>query len=141
MILKMESWKNLKVLVAEDDLIYSMIISKYLEPTGIHIVKASNGKEAVELCKNDQFDLILMNIYMPVMDGFEATKEIRGFNKDVVIIAETEYSNIRERCLSSGFTDYIHKPFTQYELNKIMEKHISNSSCKLKLFFKKFMSI
>jgi two-component system, sensor histidine kinase len=135
----MESWKNLKVLVVEDDLLYSLMISKFLEPTGIEIVTASDGKEAVEHCKNEKFDIIIMNIYMPVMDGFEATKEIRGFNSDIAIIAETEYSDLKKQCLSKGFTDYIHKPYTQYELIKIMEKHISNSSCKFKLFFKKFM--
>jgi CheY-like chemotaxis protein len=120
----MESWKNLKVLVVEDDPVFSVLISIYLEPMGIKIINASDGKKAVDLCKNEQYDLILMNIYMPVMDGFEATREIRGFNNEVVIIAETEYSNIRERCLAAGFTDYIHKPFSRDELIKLIKKYI-----------------
>ena len=109
----MENWKHLKILVAEDNKIQSFVISKLLADTGIQITSASNGKEAADLCANEKFDIILMNIKMPLMDGFEATKEIRKFNKDVAIIAETNYGGIRERCLSEGFEDYIRKPFSK----------------------------
>jgi CheY-like chemotaxis protein len=120
----MENWKHLRILVVEDNAINSFIISKFLETTGVQITHAANGKIAVELCNKEPFDIILMNIKMPVMDGFEATKEIRTFNKDVIIIAHTNYGNIREKCLEFGFNDYIRKPFNKDELTGIIKKFI-----------------
>jgi CheY-like chemotaxis protein len=120
----MENWKHLKILVAEDNKIQSFVISRLLADTGIQITNAFNGKEAVGLIANEKFDIILMNIKMPVMDGFEATKEIRQFNKYVPIIAETNYGGIREKCLEEGFDDYIRKPFSSEAIIEIIKKHI-----------------
>ena len=120
----MENWKHLKILVAEDNRIQSFVINKLLADTGIQITNAFNGKEAVEFSANEKFDIILMNIKMPVMDGFEATKEIRKFNRDVPVIAETNWGGIRERCLENGFDDYIRKPFGREAIIEIIKKHI-----------------
>ena len=122
----MENWKHLKILVVEDNKIQSFVISKLLADTGIKITNASNGKEAVDLIANEKFDIILMNIKMPVMDGFEATKEIRKFNRDVPIIAETNWGGIREKCLEEGFNDYIRKPFSGEAIIEIIKKHIKS---------------
>ncbi len=120
----MDNWKHLKILVAEDNKIQSFVISKLLADTGIQITNAFNGKEAVDLCANEKFDIILMNIEMPVMDGFEATKEIRKFNSEIKIIAETNWGGIRERCIENGFDDYIRKPFSREAIIEIIKKHI-----------------
>jgi hypothetical protein len=122
----MENWKHLKVLVVDDLKIKLFMISKLLKTTQIQITHAENGKIAVELCSNEKFDIILMNILMPVMDGFEATKEIRRFNKDVIIIAQTNYANLLEKCLEGGFNDYIRNPFSKEALIEIIKKHIKS---------------
>jgi CheY-like chemotaxis protein len=120
----METWKHLKILVVEDNKIQSLVISRLLAETGIKITNAFNGKEAVDLCVNEKFDIILMNIQMPVMGGFEATREIRKFNRDVPVIAETNWGGLRERCLENGFDDYIRKPFGREAIIEIIKKHI-----------------
>ncbi len=122
----MEEWKNLKILIVDDDPFLSLLISKYLEPTKIQITHAENGKEAVQLCQNKQFDIVLMNIQMPVMDGFKATIEIRGFNKDIVIIAQTTSHYDSVRFFTGGFTDYIFTPFNPEDLILIIKKNIKH---------------
>jgi CheY-like chemotaxis protein len=120
----MENWKNVKILVAEDEMGNFMLISVLLEETGIQITHAINGNIAVELCKKDQFDVIFMDIRMPVMDGFKATTEIRKINKDIVIIAQTAYAYKREECIGAGFTDYISKPFNEDQLINMLRQYI-----------------
>jgi CheY-like chemotaxis protein len=120
----MENWQHLKVLIVDDLRIKYLVISRFLEATQIQITYAENGKIAVELCSRESFDIILMNILMPVMDGFEATKEIRKFNKDVIIIAQTNYADIREKCLETGFNDYIRNPFSKEDLINLVKQNI-----------------
>jgi len=122
----MKSWNNTKMLVAEDEIGNFMLISFMLEDTGIQIIHAPNGKKAVEFCTNESFDVILMDIKMPLMDGFEATTEIRKFNSDIVIIAQTAYAFKREECIAGGFTDYIPKPFGEEKLIKLLGQYIEN---------------
>lgn len=120
----MENWKNKKVLVVEDEIMNFFFISEILEETGLQIKHAVNGKKAVELCTTEQFDLIFMDIKMPVMNGFEATAEIRKFNKEIVIIAQTAYAFKREECIAAGFTDYVPKPFTQDVLIELFKPYL-----------------
>jgi CheY-like chemotaxis protein len=116
--------KPLKIMLVEDNKIQTFTISKLLAGTNATITHANNGKEAVELCNNEQYDIILMNIKMPVMDGFEAAKEISKFNKNVIIIAQTNYGGIREKCIEGGFNDYIRNPFSKEELIQIIMKNL-----------------
>jgi two-component system, cell cycle response regulator DivK len=122
----MELWKNKKILIAEDEIANYMLLSVLLGPTGIKITHALNGKKAVELCIEEQFDIILMDIKMPGMDGFEATREIRKFNKNTAIIAQTAYAYKREECLAEGFSDYIEKPFNRDSLLKLIKKYVTS---------------
>lgn len=70
----------------------------------------------------------MMDIQMPVMDGFEATRQIRVFNKDVIIVAQTSFvfASDRKRAIDAGYNDYIVKPVLKDELHSLIEKHFSN---------------
>jgi len=117
---------KLKILIAEDDETSEMLIAIGVEKFSKEILKARNGIEAVELCRNKpDVDLILMDIRMPKMDGYEATRQIRKFNKNVVIIAQTAYglSGEREKSIEAGCNDYISKPIKKDELLNLIQKH------------------
>jgi len=115
--------ENINLLVAEDEDFNFQYIEELLLETKIKIIHAINGHKAVEICKNQNINIILMDLKMPIMDGFEATTEIRKFNKTVPIIAQTAYSYKREDCINSGFTDYIAKPFNDEELIKMITQY------------------
>lgn len=118
--------KNLKILIAEDDEASEMLISINISEFSNEIIKAKTGTEAVEICRNNpDIDLILMDIQMPVMNGYEATQQIRQFNKDVVIIAQTAYGLFgdREKALDAGCDDYISKPIKKIELQALIQKY------------------
>ncbi|MDR0932953.1 MAG: response regulator [Victivallales bacterium] len=103
------------ILLAEDIAVNRMIVSMLLEKTLCHIDEAENGQIAVEMAKNGKYDLILMDMQMPVMDGLTATREIRKFNKDVPIIAMTAnaFKEDAERCIEAGMNDHIAKPINR----------------------------
>ncbi len=89
------------------------------------IIHAKNGKETVEICKeNSEIDFILMDLKMPIMNGFEATQIIREFRPDLPIIAQTVYSTReeREKAFSAGCDDFISKPIDEEILNEITNK-------------------
>jgi len=93
---------------------------------GKEILKVETGLGAVEACRqNPDIDLILMDIQMPEMGGYEAAMEIREFNKNVVIIAQTAYglSGDREKAIEAGCNDYIAKPINKDELLATIRKH------------------
>jgi osomolarity two-component system sensor histidine kinase NIK1 len=103
-----------------------------LKKLNCDITPVTNGKEALENFKNNNYDLILMDIMLPEMNGYEITIEIRKFEKlmevknPVTIIALTAntYENDKEKCLSVGMDDYISKPFSAQQLIKTIEKYI-----------------
>jgi PAS domain S-box-containing protein len=118
--------KDLKILIAEDDEISEMLITIDVEKFSKEILKAKNGFEAVEVCRNNpDTDLILMDIQMPVMNGHEATRQIRQFNKDVVIVAQTAFglSGDREKAIEAGCNDFISKPINKAELLSLIQKY------------------
>jgi CheY-like chemotaxis protein len=119
--------KNLKILIAEDDATSEMLISTAMKMFDAKVIKVRTGIEAVETCqKNPDIELVLMDIKMPEMDGYTATRHIRQFNKNVVIIAQTSYalSGDREKALAAGCDDYISKPIDLKKLIALIEKHI-----------------
>jgi len=120
--------KNLKILIAEDDETSEMLITIGIEKFGREILKAKTGLEAVEVCRNNpDTDLILMDIQMPVMNGYDATRQIRQFNKDVVIIAQTAFglSGDREKAIEAGCNDYIAKPINKVKLLSLIQKYFN----------------
>ena len=121
--------KKLKILVAEDEEISDLLITLMLEIFGHEMFHAKDGIEAVELCKtNPDIDLVLMDIKMPGMNGLDATREIRQFNKDVIIIAQTAYAlfNDKNKVLEAGCNDYITKPLKQDLLITLINKYFKD---------------
>ncbi|MFZ1730391.1 MAG: ATP-binding protein [Bacteroidota bacterium] len=118
--------RKLTILIAEDDEVSGLLIEKTVKSYSENIISVSTGSAAVETCReNPEIDLILMDIRMPVMGGYEATKRIREFNKDVVIIAQTAYglSGDREKSMQSGCNDYLAKPIVKAELETLIQKY------------------
>ena len=112
--------KKLKILIVEDDETSQLLLKMEVEAYKKVILLAKNGIEAIELCRsNPDIDLILMDIKLPVMDGYEATRQIRLFNEKVVILAQTAADSLsggRIKALEAGCNDYLSKPFSVYQL-------------------------
>ena len=116
---------GLKILIVEDNEASEQLLEIAIRKFSKEILKASTGIEAVEVCLNNpDIDLILMDIKMPEMDGYEATRQIRQFNKDVVIIAQTAFALIgdREKSLEVGCNEYITKPIKKDELSNMINR-------------------
>lgn len=119
--------RKLKILIAEDDAISEEYISIMLKKFGKVIISAKNGIEAVAACRqNPDIDLVLMDIQMPELNGYEATQQIREFNKDVYIIAQTAYAlrGDKEKAIAAGCNDYLAKPILACDLKEKINKFI-----------------
>jgi PAS domain S-box-containing protein len=120
--------RKLKILIVEDDKTSEVLLIKLTENFTGEFLKAATGVEAVKAClKNPDIDLVLMDIVMPEMDGYEATRKIREFNKEVVIIAQTAYAleGDREKAIEAGCNDYISKPISRIQLRKMVNNLFS----------------
>ncbi|MEI6060614.1 MAG: PAS domain S-box protein [Bacteroidota bacterium] len=118
--------KDLKILVVDDDDISRLLISKAVKIYSNEVLKVESGARAVEACRNNPgLDLVMMDIKMPGMDGYEATRRIRQFNDKVVIIAQTAFGETenREIAILAGCNDYITKPINIALLKKLMQHH------------------
>src|SRR5437667_3379113 len=120
-----ESRRSLRVLLAEDNPVNQQVAVAMLVKRGHEVHVASNGREALHAVEERDYDVVLMDIQMPEMDGFEATHAIRALpkGKDLQIIGLTAHALLgeRERCLSRGMTDYLAKPFKAHELFALVE--------------------
>ncbi len=120
-----------RILLAEDDATNQRVAMLMLKRLGYSANVVSNGREAIQAIKRHKYDLVLMNIVMPEMDGLEATREIRklGYNK-IKIIAITAYvfPGAKEMCLEAGMNDYIPKPVRINDLANALEKYQPNIS-------------
>ena len=118
--------KKLKILIVEDDEKSEVLITIIVKIFNKEILKARTGAAAVDLCRNNpDIDLVLMDIEMPGMNGYEATGQIRQFNKDVIIIAQTAYAltGDREKAIAAGCNDYIAKPYNKTTLTALLKKY------------------
>jgi CheY-like chemotaxis protein len=117
-----EYLRTKKILIVEDDKSSRLYLNKILEKTGVTLLNAFDGKEAIDTAMADPgIDIILLDIQLPVIDGYGVAKKIREFRNDVIIIAQTAYSLLgdREKIIASGFDDYIVKPIFP---NQLIEK-------------------
>jgi PAS domain S-box-containing protein len=120
--------KNLKILIVEDDEISYSLLTRTLQKISYEVLHAITGVQAIEACRNNpDLDLVLMDIRMPNMDGNEATRQIRQFNKDVIIIAQTAYAftGDKEKSIEAGCNDYISKPINKTLLYELIRKYIN----------------
>src|SRR3989442_1277925 len=127
-----ESRRSLRVLLAEDNPVNQQVAVAMLVKRGHEVHVSSNGREAVDAVRQRDYDVVLMDIQMPEMDGFEATQAIRALpkGKDLPIIGLTAHalSGERERCLSRGMSDYLAKPFKGHELFALVEGSVERGS-------------
>jgi len=123
-----ELLNGITVLIAEDEELNSILITELLRKYNTKIHTAVNGQQAVELFKehSDEIDVVLLDIKMPIMDGYEAISLIRKMSANVPVIAQTAYafSSEREKILNSGFNDYISKPIKQMHFYDILAKNL-----------------
>lgn len=120
-------WKNINVLIVEDEEVNYLYLEKIIMEKKAGTIRAHNGKEAVDICRNNaDIDVILMDLQMPVMDGYEATKLIKQFRSDIPVIAQTAYAqnDDRQKMVRSGFNNYVVKPVTKNRLIHIIEQSL-----------------
>jgi CheY-like chemotaxis protein len=119
--------RGFRILLAEDNLVNQKLAVRLLEKQGHHVQVAGDGREALQKLKEEDFDLVLMDVQMPVMGGFEAAAAVRemekGTGKHIPIVALTAHAikGDRERCLAAGMDGYIAKPIRPQELFELIE--------------------
>lgn len=122
---------DIQALVVEDNLINQRLIKILLQEYNIRVVTASNGQEAVDICNNKDFDIVFMDIDMPVKDGVMATREIKehlrsnGHTMPIIAVTALAMEGDRERLLAEGLDDYLSKPLTRNKLDLILNKYLS----------------
>ncbi len=120
------NWGNKNILIAEDTDINYYFLAEVLKSTNARLIRVNNGKEAVEYCKSNNVDLILMDINMPRMNGFEATRSIKKYRQNIPIIVQTAvgFENEEELSIDAGADDYISKPIDLKSFMNKLEKFL-----------------
>ncbi len=123
-----------RILLAEDNVTNQTVATRLLEKMGFGVVAVANGRDAVRALETGRFDLVFMDVQMPVMDGFDATRAIRSpesavLNRRVPVIAMTAHAlkGDRERCLAAGMDDYLSKPIDPMELANVTERWVGST--------------
>src|SRR6202022_1826283 len=126
-----ESRNHLQILLVEDNAVNRVLAVRLLEKRGHTVAVAGNGKEALAALEKQAFDLVLMDVQMPEMDGFEATAALRekekttGIHLPIIAMTAHAMKGDRERCLAAGMDGYLSKPFQTEELFEAIEKTLS----------------
>jgi two-component system CheB/CheR fusion protein len=121
------SWKAHTLLIVEDVNYNVELIKEMLQPTGISILGAFNGNEAVEMCRqHPEIELVLMDIQIPELNGYEATKQIKSFRPNLPVIAQTAYAlyDDRKKAFDAGCVGYIAKPFNELQLIEVIGRFL-----------------
>jgi len=126
----MDEVKDLKILLAEDNWINQRIAILTFRQLGISIDIASNGQDALDMYRQKKYDLIMMDLQMPVMDGLEATRQIRTIDKEtesihrvyIVALTANAISEMKEDCMKAGMDDFMEKPFQESDLRILLTK-------------------
>jgi PAS domain S-box-containing protein len=122
---------SLRILVAEDNAVNQKLVARLLEKKGHNVKVVVNGREALGALEQGTYDLVLMDMQMPEMDGFEATGELRkrekqtGLHTPIVALTAHAMKGDRERCLEAGMDGYLSKPIRAQELYELLEKYIA----------------
>jgi CheY-like chemotaxis protein/HPt (histidine-containing phosphotransfer) domain-containing protein len=120
---------GIRILVAEDDEINRLVLANLLESEGARLAMADDGRQAVDCVSRagrDAYDIVLMDIQMPQMDGYEATRRIRTLAPDLPVVGQTAHAlaEEREKCLATGMADHIAKPIDIEELVAVVLRHV-----------------
>jgi CheY-like chemotaxis protein len=118
------------ILIAEDESANYSLLTEMLKDTGIRMIWARNGKDAIQICtRNNNIDIILMDIEMPVLNGYDATRLIRRIRPGVPVIAQTAHAMEADKlcCIDAGCNDYIAKPIQMDNLLSVIQKHLQKS--------------
>jgi len=121
-------WAKRIILVVEDEDSNFFLMDRILKRTGVKLIWAKNGMDAIEICKTQSIDVILMDIRMPVMDGYEATQIIKKGHPHIPVIAQTAYAlkGEKEKSLAAGCDNYIAKPINAKELLAMLHQYLDN---------------
>lgn len=120
--------RKLKIVIAEDDEGSAKLLAAIFSKFNHDVIRVNNGLDAVDVClKNSDVDLVLMDIKMPELNGLDATRKIRQFNPDIIIIAQTAFAQIEDHNLAIevGCNDYLTKPIRMDNLLKLIKKYFS----------------
>ncbi|MBL7750242.1 MAG: response regulator, partial [Chitinophagaceae bacterium] len=120
--------RNCRILLVDDVEMNRMVASAVLSDYGVNITEAENGADAIRLLREQPFDLVLMDLQMPVMDGLNATFQIRNELKLTIPVIALTASAMRrdnERCFQVGMNDYVTKPFNEEELVGVIQKNLA----------------
>ncbi len=123
------SQSSFKILVAEDNEINAEVVKTMLEAAGYDVSIVSDGEKAINACIFEQFDLILMDLQMPVMDGLTATVKLKtklNFNKPIIALTANAYVEDREKCKAAGMTDFLSKPIDKVSLLSMIQKYLKD---------------
>lgn len=120
-------WTQKRILICEDSKDNQTLIRAYLAKIGVTADIANNGEEGLQFCEKKNYDLILMDMQMPILDGFAATKKLRelGFKKPIVALTGYAMKQDREKCLAAGCSGFLPKPFTSDELYRALMIYLS----------------
>jgi len=124
----LKSMCELNVLIVDDEVVSTDLLEAYLEDEVKSISFTKSGLKAVEICRNNpSIDVVLMDIRLIDLDGYEATRKIRKFNKEILIIAQTAYALVgdQEKALAAGCNDYISKPIDKDYFMSVLKKHLT----------------
>ncbi len=123
-------WSGKHILIAEDEFLNFEVLRNYLKPTNVRISHARHGFEILEMVKVFKFDLIIMDIKMPQMDGIDTIQELRKLSNKIPVIAQTAHASESQRInfLQMGFAEFLLKPINKYELYQIIDKIFMLSS-------------
>ncbi|MBH8557612.1 PAS domain S-box protein [Hymenobacter negativus] len=112
-----------RILLVEDNLFNRMLATSFLSNAGMSVTEATNGQAAVELARSEAFDLILMDVQMPIKNGYEATRILRqelGLAVPIIALTANAITGERDKCLAAGMNDYLTKPFQEFSLLKMV---------------------
>ena len=127
---KRMKWNNKIILIAEDDDMNYLLLVEQLKTTGVKILRAKTGQEAIDICLSHNPDLVLMDIKMPNLDGYQATKIIKKQFPNLPIIAQTAYAHPTDEQIAknAGLDAYIAKPINEEHLLKIMDEYLKDKA-------------
>jgi CheY-like chemotaxis protein len=117
-----------KILIVDDDSVSVFLFTELIEPTGAKIATAKDGKSAIKTIKNEDIDLVLLDLKLKDCSGYSVLKKIRKLNPNIRVIAQTAYAMIEDyqKCIEAGFDDYLSKPISSDDLYTKLTKHLES---------------